>query len=208
VNGLKPLRPALDVVYGLANRFALSRRAARWVVQDSDYFADRACLISFPKCGRTWLRLMMGKALAVHGGIDASLNDMLALKPITRQVAGVPEIHVNHESRPHEKRASELSADKREFRHKRVILLIRDVRDVMVSMYFQNTRRASDQNLPQDSLKDIDAFVRSEIGSLESFLTFYRVPRLVRGSGHSIAVSRHAIRRHARGSLHALASSF
>jgi hypothetical protein len=141
----------------------------------SDYFADRSYLISFPKCGRTWLRLMMGKALALHSGVPASLNDMLALRTVSRQIPGLPEIRVTHEDRPHERSAKDLADDKRAFRHKRVILLVRDVRDVMVSLYFQNSRRTADQSLPEEMLKDIDTFVRSDVGSLDSFLTFYKI---------------------------------
>lgn len=170
-------RPALDRAYQLASNFSPTRRLANWAVRNSDYFADRAYLISFPKCGRTWLRLMMGRALALHAGIDVELNDMLALRPLAERIPGVVDIRVTHEGHPHQRHVEELKkeADKRNFRHKRVILLIRDVRDVMVSMYFQNTRRTSDQRLSPELLEDLETFVRSGVGSLDSFLTFYRI---------------------------------
>ena len=55
----------------------------------------RSCVVSFPKAGRTWLRMMIGKALAEQFG----LNEGDALDHIERLAkrAGAPPFDFTHD---------------------------------------------------------------------------------------------------------------
>ncbi len=108
------------------------------------YFRPRpwdAFLISYPKCGRTWLRAILGKTLILHFRLRAA--DALDLRKIADLKPGVPRIQVAHSGRPQFKTPSELQIDWQQFEGSRVLLLVRDPRDVVVSNYFQATRRES-----------------------------------------------------------------
>lgn len=124
-------------------------------------------LISYPKCGRTWLRLMLGRALAGHLGVAP--DNLLDLAAFARLAPGAPSIRVTHDDEPHTRRPGELERDKSRYRHGRVLLLVRDPRDVIVSLYFQRTRRDGTYT------GSLEAFVEEERGGFETILAFYRI---------------------------------
>ncbi len=101
-------------------------------------------VVSFPKSGRTWLRVMLDR-LGVH-------------------------LTYTHDESGHQKRLSlhELSVDKSAFLEYKVILLIRDPRDIVVSGYMMASRR---RKLFYGSLSD---FLRDERHGLEKILHFNR----------------------------------
>jgi hypothetical protein len=137
-------------------QWVLRRKRAR----DADVY-----LLSFPKVGRTWLRVMLGKLLAEHFGYPA-----LALGELdddTRRYRGVPRIVVKHDGAPHRRTPAEIATDKREFADVRVILLVRDPRDTTVSNYFQVTRREGTFE------GDLGAWLEAPRGSVRSMLRYY-----------------------------------
>jgi len=88
-------------------------------------------IISFPKSGRTWLRVMLddvgAKAGFTHDGSDHQLRHPFAA----------------------------LAADKSRYKGASVLLLVRDPRDTAVSGYFQVTRRLKLSDAPiSDILRD------------------------------------------------------
>jgi len=87
-----------------------------------------------------------------------------------------PVIDISHDDYPHWKSCYEIFTDKSVYRGKKVIFLVRDPRDVLVSYYFQYTRR-NDKTLAGDASFDgtLDDFIRYEIGGLPSIVTFYNV---------------------------------
>ncbi len=105
---------------------------------------DGLVVVSFPKSGRTWLRVML---------------DRLGVR-----------LTYTHDNSGHQKRLSlhELSVDKSAFRQHKVILLIRDPRDVVVSGYLMASRR---RKLFYGCLSD---FLRDERHGLEKILHFNR----------------------------------
>ena len=124
-------------------------------------------LISYPKCGRTWLRLLLGKALADHFCIET--DDLLSLKHVARSREDIPRIRVVHEDNPDYKSPTELDAAKREFADKKVIFLVRDPRDVVVSIYYQQKYR---EDYPWE-VPDLSDFLRKERGSMATILAYY-----------------------------------
>jgi hypothetical protein len=99
-------------------------------------------LVSFPKSGRTWLRLMLD---AVGLEID-----------YTHDLSG------HHGQRHH----AELKHDKSAYRNRKVILLVRDPRDVVVSGYFQATKRIG---VYDGSISD---FIRDPKHGIEKIVIF------------------------------------
>ncbi len=101
-------------------------------------------VVSFPKSGRTWLRVML---------------DRLGVR-----------LAYTHDQSGHQKRLSlhQLPVDKSAFKDQRVILLIRDPRDVAVSGYLMASRRRKlFFGTPSD-------FLRDEHHGLEKILHFNR----------------------------------
>src|SRR4030042_5207218 len=93
-------------------------------------------LLSYPKCGRTWLRLMIGKAIALHFSLPDE-EDILFLRTNRRVHPDVPNITVVHDDSPMLKSPDELEVTKKRFHDKKVIFLVRDPRDVVVSSFFE-----------------------------------------------------------------------
>lgn len=137
-------------------------------------------LISYPKCGRTWLRLMIGRAVSTHFGLAES-EEVLFLRSNRRFHPQVPRITVVHEDRPMLKAPEELATDKSRFGNKKVIFLARDPRDVIVSSYFEMTRRGKlfgenpyeeRQAVFEGSLQE---FIDARIGGYDTLLAYYNI---------------------------------
>lgn len=131
-------------------------------------------VVSYPKCGRTWLRLMLGRAVSKHVGRD--LANPLELDDLASQYPGVPPIVFTHDGPANLKTAAELSADdKRKYAGHPVILLVRDPADVAVSYYFEYTRRRTVFNPARFETFDgqVSDFLRRDVGGVDSIIAFY-----------------------------------
>lgn len=157
-------QPAKRSFAALANDHpTLYRAKVRYLAGKCDVF-----LVSFPKCGRTWLRVMLGKVVRDHFALgDRSL---LRFTDATVDSARVPKILATHDDSPQVKRPEALIRDKSAYRSRPVVLLVRDPRDAVVSLYFHRTRRRRDSY--EGTLSD---FVREPVGSLETMVAFYNL---------------------------------
>jgi hypothetical protein len=123
-------------------------------------------VVSYPKCGRTWLRVLVGKALCEQFGLDESgLFKTLALscaakilptKFVHDGAGGVAGI-----------KWYEQEKDKSRFKDKKVALLVRDPRDVVVSSYFQAVKR---MNAYDGSVQE---FIRDECFGIRTIVSMY-----------------------------------
>lgn len=129
-----------------------------------------AFIISYPKTGRTWLRMLIKSALEIHTGITCS--DPLETHEISDRDPRVPRLRVIHDDEPHWKRPDQLRRNKSKYRNKRVVLLVRDPRDTMVSLYLQMTKR---WKVFKPEWKDIDTFIWQERGALRSMIAYYNI---------------------------------
>lgn len=100
------------------------------------------CLLSYPKSGRTWLRVMLGHAIKQH--FSLAYENIIELEQLSLFHPDIPRINVTHDDNPQEKTPDKVSANKSKYRHKSVVLLVRDPRDVIVSFYYQRTKRRMD----------------------------------------------------------------
>jgi hypothetical protein len=125
-------------------------------------------VVSYPKCGRTWLRVMVGKTLCEQFGLDdAKLfktvdlcrsAKILPTKFVHDGTGGVAGIKWYEQER-----------DRSRFQDKKVALLVRDPRDVVVSSYFQVTKRM------RAHAGSIREFVRDECFGIRSIVTMYEI---------------------------------
>ena len=129
-----------------------------------------AFVVGYPKVGNTWFQVMLRKLLVVHGGHDDRL---------------IPEIFGTRNHLPPDTVAVEIThampkldteswrdmeIDFRRFRRKKIMLLIREPKDTMVSYYMQNRFRET----PPIFEGTIEEMVHDEVFGLDKYLTFYR----------------------------------
>lgn len=92
--------------------------------RDAEYL-----LISPTNCGRTWLRVMLGKAMQLHFNIEPhNLHYLYSFSEINPHIPSIKAVH---------ERYQQFGG----YENKKVVLLVRDPRDAMVSRYMQLKRR-------------------------------------------------------------------
>lgn len=125
-------------------------------------------IISYPKSGRTWLRVLIGKAICLKYNLPETL--MLDTYRLAA-VAGLPRTYFTHDfseilsELPYDR----LPARKAEYARSKVIFIARDVKDVLVSSYFQATKRTYKFN------GSIAEFIRSDKFGAKKVVTFYNI---------------------------------
>jgi len=131
-------------------------------------------IISYPKCGRTWLRLLISRVLDEKFSLNVNEKDALELEMYPDFNDRIPRIVFTHDDHPHWIRHESISSDKSAYLGKNVIFLMRDPRDVVVSYYFQYTLRGDKKNAHDfDFDKTIDEFAFHNIGGIPSIVKFY-----------------------------------
>ncbi len=131
-----------------------------------DFERAKAVIVSFPKSGRTWLRVLIGKALCDQYGVDETL--IFDELKVTEAAGVTPTVYTHDGSSNTEGRHwNELSADKSAYREKRVLFLLRDPRDVAVSCFFQATKR---KGLYEGTISD---FIRDDHYGIRKIVTFF-----------------------------------
>jgi hypothetical protein len=124
-------------------------------------------LISYPKCGRTWLRMLIGRAIFNHYGLE--FQNPLEYVKQTAMKSFLPRISITHDDDPHLKSVDELIESKVMYKDVKVILLVRDPRDVIVSLYFQKSKR--DFNY----FGGLNDFLNEPVGSTDTIIKFYQI---------------------------------
>lgn len=153
----------------------LKRRDKAPKIRFEDLPEAQAYIVSYPKCGRTWLRLMIGRYVCqLH-----KLHPKLALEThhLTHR-AGMLATRFDHDgSEPKGGVWQPVVTDKSRFAGKRVLFLMRDPRDVAVSCYFQATRRDKTyEGSISDYLRDDRQGVRHYLQFLDSWERNRHIP--------------------------------
>jgi hypothetical protein len=123
--------------------------------------------VSYPKTGRTWLRVLIGKALICSYSVR---EDLLLDTCVLTSSAGLPPAMFTHDGpfelfdmSPYQK----LSFNTNKYSGKKVVFMIRDIRDTVVSSYFQECKR---MNTFQGSMQE---FVRDQNLGIRKIIRFY-----------------------------------
>lgn len=114
-----------------------------WNLSDKrKLFAEKqAFIVSIPKSGRTWLRVLLNNYYC------AALDSNEKLNSRDQHTDGRPAYFFTHDRYEHQTIASKWHQITGRYlipptcRNRHVLVLSRDPRDVMVSLYFQNTKR-------------------------------------------------------------------
>jgi len=145
---MRPL--SIDVSMKHARIAELKQIIRRWAGRDSAYFGT---VISFPKAGRTWLRVMLDhldvSMVYTHAGGGYGVSRHFADLPLPRASAGPGK----------------------------QLFLFRDPRDTVISGYFQKTKRTkhiNDTESIADFIRDprygIEKIIRFNLSWLEFYL--------------------------------------
>ena len=135
-------------------------------------------IVSIPKSGRTWLRVLLHEYYSRLFGTTEALNSR------DQYADDRPGYFFTHDRYEHLTVANPwqrllgrflIPADRR--REGRILLIARDPRDVMVSLYFQNTRRVKQKQafhgdistMLQDPLLGVDTVIRTMNGWLREW---------------------------------------
>jgi hypothetical protein len=126
-------------------------------------------VVSWPKTGRTWLRVLLGKALAdITGGPESKVLDTYALS----RPAQCDTVMFTHGGRFHlfdPSHYEHVKFNKHRFGNKKVIFLTRDIRDTLVSSFFQESKRT-------EVFRDgIGEFVRDPQFGARKIVNFYNL---------------------------------
>jgi hypothetical protein len=131
-------------------------------------------VFSFPKSGRTWLTVMVGKALCRHYGYPVD-DLLLHTFDLTKKIKAErdPSIRITGFGHDRSRTQRQLSyrkmfVSKLEFAEKDVVLLVRDPRDVVVSYYFEMSRRE------QAFVGSLSDFVRDERMGIRKIIAFHK----------------------------------
>ncbi len=146
----------------IANSLGFGNLISRWSNDIKIY------IISYPKSGRTWLRILFGKTLCEYFHLDETL--LLETHPLTRLAKINPTLFTHDGSGFGDKNSwNDLATYKSFYRRKKVVFLVRDPKDVIVSSYFHVTKR---QHRFDGSISE---FIRSDIYGIKKIVTFYKI---------------------------------
>jgi len=128
-------------------------------------------VISYPKSGRTWLTVMVGEYL--KRVFDLKIDDIMDIHNYSQSLDNLPSIHFGHDDQPLWKKPYELKMDKSKFKNDKVILLIREPKDVLVSAYFERTKRYPKYrpDLPMFE-GSISKYIRQDVGGIDTIIEF------------------------------------
>jgi hypothetical protein len=141
----------------------LRRRVNHWYkFHRADYL-----LLSYPKCGRTWLRVMLSNYLIERYNLESGL--LLDFANLHYRNREIPKVYFTNDILHTRVTPEEIPTDKSAYYGRNVIYLTRDPRDVVVSMYFQRTKRDTNYT---GSIHD---FIFGTTGGLSTMIRFYNI---------------------------------
>lgn len=130
-------------------------------------------IISYPKCGRSWLRLLINDSFANE--FSGELNEgELQEDKLSKLHKRIPSIGITHDDDPMLKTKDEIISSKLFYKNKDVVLLVRDPRDVLISWYFQVINRGSLKNFKEPiNIAAPRDFIYNDRGGLKTIVEFY-----------------------------------
>lgn len=141
----------------------------RFVSNFPDYL-----IMSHPKCGRTWLRLMIARACYnAFPPMPQNEDEYLDLGRLHSHSSVIPTMNLSHDD-VQLNTPSELERDKRKYSNTKIVFLARDPRDVVVSWYFQTNERAKAGFDDMKSESPADYLV-NERGGLKTLIEFFNI---------------------------------
>ncbi|GAB4547801.1 MAG: hypothetical protein Tsb0013_07870 [Phycisphaerales bacterium] len=136
------------------------------------YRTPSALVVSYPRAGRTWVRAMLAHAFE-HTMRSFSAHPM-DTTGWTRIDPSLPRLILTHgRSNPRNKTPETLHTDHSWARDQRVLLLVRDPRDLMVSLWHERTHRLPLVRRRQAQGITLGELMRAEKGGLRTVVAYY-----------------------------------
>ena len=133
-----------------------------------------AVIVSYGKAGRTWLRVMISRYLTLAYGLRG--ERLIGFDNFHRQDHRVPKLFFTHDNYLRDYTGA--GESRRDFRDKKVVLLVRSPQDTAVSQYFQwkfrmRARKKNLNDYPEHGA-DVSAydFVMRDASGLPKILRF------------------------------------
>ncbi|GAB4365668.1 MAG: sulfotransferase domain-containing protein [Methylohalobius crimeensis] len=133
-----------------------------------------AAIVSYGKSGRTWLRVMLSRFYQTKYGLSS--RQLLGFDNLHRQSSSIPKLFFTHDN--YLKDYTGHANSKADYAGHKVILLVRDPRDVAVSQFFQwkyrmrPAKKILNQYPPHDSDISLFDFVMYETAGLPKIIDF------------------------------------
>jgi hypothetical protein len=134
------------------------------LLQDTD-----VAVVSFPKSGRTFLRVMLSHIYHLQFGLDHRL--LMEHRNFHDIDPRVPRVLFTHDGDAMRK-PSEVRIDYSRYIGRKVILLTRHPADVAISRYYHLRNRSRDEARRRLAQQDLDQFVWTEWGGIPSIVAF------------------------------------
>jgi len=123
---------------------------------------------------------MIGRAIARHYTLPDD-EEILFLNWKSKPHPDLPRITVVHDDHPMLKAPEDLETSKDKYREKKIIFLVRDPRDVIVSSYFEAKKRGrlfgdnphETRRLPLEG--DFSEFLGGRQGGIDTIITYYNI---------------------------------
>lgn len=128
-------------------------------LEPSEYY-----LVSYPKSGRTWLRCLIGRTFQTLFELDGA--NILEIEKFATCNPRIPQICATHDDNPMWKTPNELESSKAKYKNSKILFLVRDPRDTVVSLYFHRNRRKKTYS------GTLSQFIREPRGGLDTIMTF------------------------------------
>jgi hypothetical protein len=140
------------------------------------FFDRRTNILSYPKSGRTWLRILLGDYLRRHYALQTDQKvKVLDLRYYREQDARVPNIRFSHDDNPQLKTRQQLENDKTRFADRKVVFLSRDPRDILISNYFHETHRETKLGCSTGFSGTLHDFLHHDIHGIETIIAYMNV---------------------------------
>ncbi len=124
-------------------------------------------MVSYPKCGRTWLRVMIQKYNTLMGFENVDYHDRSIIK--TGHAINLKFEHDQGNWVPAPPKIEELYFNTKKFGGQKIIFLVRDPRDVLVSSWYHLKYR---ENIYKGGLRD---FVHEDLVGIQKVVTFFNL---------------------------------
>lgn len=137
-------------------------------------YRRKTLLVSYPKCGRTWLLYMFKNAIRLY--IDSNCVKEQSFRHYYWKFR-TPVLLTTHDGTGDGPGGMKSFLDikcekKHEYKNKKVIFLIRNPRDVIVSFYFHRKKRSHPKIRFNGTIQE---FIRSEYYGVKSIISFYNM---------------------------------
>ena len=131
---------------------------------------SKVCIISYPKSGVTWLKYMLIQIISNNRLESVDLHDIADNKLDWSDDNSSMIFESGYRPNPHR---LFLDGTRIKYRDTKIILLIRDPRDIIVSMYHQVTKRSKNPM----KFRSISHFIRHPIFGMKRVIRFHDIWR-------------------------------